>query len=432
MLAAAGVASVEEFLTAIPRRVTGLLDLPEGMGEPELLRHIGGLAALNSPAAPGRCFLGAGAFEHAIPAVIDSLISRGEFLTAYTPYQAEASQGTLTATFEFQTLIARITGMDAANASMYDGPSALAEAALLALRQTGRSRVVISGCVHPEWRGVVRTYLSGIEADLVEAPSPTGVTSLQDIARLADDQTACVLMQQPNFFGQLEDLDELAAAARSRGALFVVAANPLALGVLKPPGEAGADIAVGDCQPLGIPLNYGGPYAGFLAVRSKYIRQVPGRLAGMAWDGEGRRGFTLTLQAREQHIRRERATSNICTNQALLALASTIYLALVGRNAFEEIARQNTALAHLAARRLTAMPGVSLALDGPFFNEFVLRLPLTAAEANARMLERGFWAGYDLGRAFPERANDLMVCVTETKTPADIEAYAQAFTEVLS
>lgn len=432
MLAAAGVASVEDFLTAIPRRIDGLLNLPAGMSEHELVRHMTGLASKNAPAGAGRSFLGAGAFEHAIPAVIESLISRGEFLTAYTPYQAEASQGTLTAIFEFQTMISRITAMDVANASMYDGPSAMAEAALLALRKTRRSRVIVSGAAHPQWREVVRTYLSGIEAALVETPLSGGVTSLEGLLSADDHETACLIVQQPNFFGQLEDLDALREAADACGALFIVAANPLALGLLKPPGETGADIAVGDCQPLGIPLNYGGPYAGYFAVRGDLMRQMPGRLAGMAWDAEGRRGFTLTLQAREQHIRRERATSNICTNQALLALATTIYLSLVGRAGFQEIARQNAALSHFAADALAKIPGVSLAFGGPFFNEFALRLPMPAAEVNRRMLEHGYWAGLDLGCCCPGRENELLVCVTETKTVADIESFARALAEVLS
>ena len=432
MLAAAGVAGVEEFLTAIPRRIDGLLNLPPGMSEHELVRHMNEVASANAPVGAGRSFLGAGAFEHAIPAAIESLISRGEFLTAYTPYQAEASQGTLTAIFEFQTMISRITAMDVANASMYDGPSAMAEAALLALRKTKRSRVIVSGAAHPQWREVVRTYLSGIEAALVETPLSGGVTNLDGVLSPDDQDAACLIVQQPNFFGQLEDLDALREAAKACGALFIVAANPLALGLLKPPGEAGADIAVGDCQPLGIPLNYGGPYAGYFAVRGDLMRQMPGRLAGMAWDAEGRRGFTLTLQAREQHIRRERATSNICTNQALLALSSTIYLSLVGRAGFQEIARQNAVLSHFAADTLAKIPGVSLAFDGPFFNEFALRLPMPAAEVNRRLLERGYWAGFDLGRCCPGRENELLVCVTETKTADDIESFASALAEVLS
>lgn len=431
MLDTVGVSSLDDLLQSIPCRIEGLLDIPRGMPEPQLIRHLTRLSSRNQPLEPGRCFLGAGAYDHAIPAVIDSLISRGEFLTAYTPYQPEASQGTLTATFEFQTMICQITGLDAANASMYDGASAMAEAALLTMRQTKRRRVVLAGAAHPEWREVTRTYLSGLEDEIIEIPASNGRTPLDACRSALDSRAACLIVQQPNFFGQLEDLDEMAEIAHAAGALFIVACNPLSLGILASPGEAGADIAVGDCQPLGIALNYGGPYAGFFAVREALVRQMPGRLAGMATDSQGRRGFTLTLQTREQHIRRERATSNICTNQALLALTATIYLGLTGRVSFREIARQNLLRAHYAADTLRRIPGVSLAFDGPFFNEFALKLPVRASDCIERMLQRGWWAGFDLGRIDQALDHCLLLAVTESRTREDIDSYCTDLAEAI-
>lgn len=432
MLAATGAASFDDLIAGVPERLDGLLDIPDGMPETQLLRHLQELAAANRPAAPGGCFIGAGAYEHAIPAAIDALIQRGEFLTAYTPYQPEASQGTLTAIFEFQSMIAAITGMDAANASMYDGASSMAEAALLAIRQTGRNRVAVSECMHPEWVAVLRTYLSGIEADVVVVEHSEGVTDADRVRAALGTESACLIVQHPNFFGRLEEMRLLADATHESGALFIVAANPISLGVLAPPGHAGADVVVGDCQPMGIPLNYGGPYAGFFAVRSAFLKQMPGRLAGMSYDGQGRRGFTLTLQTREQHIRRERATSNICTNQALIALASTIYMSLAGREGFREIARQNVLRAHHAADLLTGIKGVESAFPGPFFNEFVLRLPCDASAACERLAERCIWPGLDLGRFFPDMRDCLLVCVTETQRRGDVEVLAGALAEAVA
>ncbi len=432
MLAAIGVESVEDLISAIPRRLQELPDLPSGLDEPALLRHLSGLEERNRPAGAGRCFVGAGAYEHATPSVVEALVSRAEFSTTYTPYQPEVSQGTLIAGFEFQTLIARLTGLDAANSSMYDGASATAEAALLAMRHTGRGAVVVSGALHPEWLSVLKTYLSGVGGEVRTADPVDGRTPAGALEPHVDDDVACVILQQPNFFGQLEEMRPAAEAAHRAGALFVAACDPLALGILASPGECGADIAVGDVQPLGIPLNYGGPYAGYLAVRQPLVRQMPGRLVGMARDGQGRRGFTLTLQTREQHIRRERATSNICTNQALVALAATVYLCLVGREGLREVARQNVVRARRAAQRLAEISGVSLAFSGPFFNEFVLRLPAAAGEVARRVREgSGIWPGLDLGRFRPELEDCLMVCVTETKTREDVEALRSALQEAL-
>ncbi len=432
MLAAIGVDSVEALLAAIPRRVEELPGIPDGLDEASLLRHVSELAQRNRPAGPGKCFIGAGAYEHAAPAVVEALISRGEFSTTYTPYQPEVSQGTLIAGFEFQTLIARLTGLDVANSSMYDGASAAAEAALLAIRYTGRTAVVVSGAMHPEWLCVLKTYLSGVGAEIRIAAPENGRTPLGQIEACLDESVACVLIQQPNFLGQLEDLRAFAEAAHAAGSLFVAACNPMALGILASPGACGADIAVGDVQPLGIPLSFGGPYAGYMALREPLVRQMPGRLVGMARDAQGRRGFTLTLQTREQHIRRERATSNICTNQALVALAATIYLCALGKYGLREVARQNVVRAHRAAERLQEIPGVRLAFDGPYFNEFVLRLPREAGDVCRHVRERsGIWPGLDLGRFWPEMADCLMVCVTETKTREDVEALRAALEDAL-
>lgn len=432
MLGVVGVSSVDDLLTNVPRRLEGLLDIPSGMTELELIRHLEDLSRKNNPCGAGRCFLGAGAYEHAIPSVIDSLISRGEFLTAYTPYQPEISQGTLTWTFEFQSMVSEIMGLDVSNASMYDGASAMAEAALLAMRHTRRNRVLYAATLHPEWKKTLETYLSGLDCELKEIPAINGVTDLDFLEAGVDSAVACAILPSPNFFGCLEDICRGAEIVHASGALLIAVTNPLSLGVLAPPGECGADIAVADAQPLGMALNYGGPYAGLFSVKQSLVRQVPGRLAGMAWDSEGRRGFTLTLQTREQHIRREKATSNICTNQALLALSATIYLALVGRNGFQEVSRQNILKAGYAQKKLTALPGVRAAFVQPFFNEFTLELPVSASGVVEQLQKRGFWAGLDLARFYPEMENHLLVCVTETKTREDIDRFAGEMKETLS
>lgn len=432
MLGVVGVSSVDDLLTNVPRKLEGLLDIPSGMTEPELLRHLEELSRKNHPCGAGKCFLGAGAYEHAIPSVIDSIISRGEFLTAYTPYQPEISQGTLTWTFEFQSMISEIMGLDVSNASMYDGASSMAEAALLAMRHTRRNRIVYSSSLHPEWKTILATYLSGIPCSLVEIPLKQGITDLDILESTLDDETACVIVPSPNFFGCLEDISHASQLAHASGALMVAVANPISLGVLAPPGECGADIAVADAQPLGMALNYGGPYAGLFSVKQSLVRQVPGRLAGMAWDSQGRRGFTLTLQTREQHIRREKATSNICTNQALLALSATIYLALLGENGFQEVSRQNVLKAGYARKKLLEIPGVKAAFGQPFFNEFTLELPVPAADVVERMQKKVYWAGLDIGRFYPEMERNLLICVTETKTCEDIDRFAEEIEEALS
>lgn len=434
MLSALGLDGVDALFADIPAevRLNRPLDLPPGLSEPEAVAWIGGLAARN--AGPGRftCFLGGGAYDHHVPAAVGHIVSRGEFLTSYTPYQAEISQGTLQAIYEYQSMICALTGMDAANASIYDGASALAEAALMACRVTGRRRLLVSTAVHPAHRRVLKTYASGPGLPLEEVPARGGATdpAALEAALALGEPPAAVIVQEPNYLGLLEPVEELAAAARAAGALFVAGVDPLSLGLLEPPAAYGADIAVGEGQPLGLGLNFGGPYLGFLAAREAFLRQIPGRIAGRTVDARGRRGFVLTLQAREQHIRREKATSNICSNQALMALAATVYLSLMGPDGLRRAAELCLEKAHYAADRLTAIPGVSLAFDRPFFKEFPLRLPRSAAAVQAGLRERGLLAGPDLSPLGPELADCLLVAVTEKRTRAEIDALAAALEEV--
>ena len=433
MLAAIGVEDLEALLQAIPARLRARpLRLPEGISEPEAARWMAALARRNRTPDDLVAFLGAGAYDHFIPAAVAPLIMRGEFLTAYTPYQPEASQGSLQAIYEFQSLICELTDLDVANASLYEGASAVAEAVLMALRQTERSVVLVASTVHPEYRQVLRTYLDDLPIQLVEIPARDGVTDLEALRASASDQTAAVVVQQPNLYGCLEPMAQIAPIVHGVGGLFVACVNPMSLGVLEAPGAYGADAAVGEAQPFGNPLWYGGPYVGFMAVRQSLMRRMPGRLAGMTTDHRGRRGFVLTLQTREQHIRRQRATSNICTNEALCALAVTVYLALVGKEGLRQIAYQNVAKSHYAQEALCRIRGVQLAHRQPFFNEFVLRLPMAAEAVVERLIEWGFLAGVPLSRWEPSRANDLLVCVTETKMRDEIDRFATAMAEALA
>ncbi len=424
MLDAIGVARFEELLADIPAdlRATARPDLADGLPEAEVIDRLAALAAQNTPLV---CFRGAGCYDHAIPAVVPSLLSRSEFLTGYTPYQAELSQGMLTTIYEYQSHIQRLTGMEVACASMYDGASALAEAALMALRVTRRNRILISRGVSPADRRVVATYLTGIGAELVEVPLTDGETDAAALAALVDDDTAGVLLQSPNFLGRIEDLAALFAVIRpeqnAKGPMRVVTANPIALGVLASPGALGADMVVGEGQPMGVPMNFGGPGVGFFATRMAHVRQMPGRLVGRTVDGDGNEGFCLAFQTREQHIRREKATSNICSNQALLALANTIYLSSMGPTGL----RHTAALCHQRARQLAdrvgALPGWSLPLDGPFFHEFVARPPVSPATVNGALAEAGFLGGADLGAARPEWDGLMLFCATERRTPEQID-----------
>jgi len=431
MLAAIGVDSVDALFRDVPEAVyqtTPLPDLPTHADEIAVERRLNVLAARNRPAGAGPCFLGAGAYRHHLPAAVDALIQRGEFMTAYTPYQPEISQGTLQAMFEFQTQVALLTGMEVANASLYDGASACAEAVLMAGRVTRRRRVVLSGSLHPHWRETVLTATRFRDVEVVAAPvDPWGHESLT--ARL-DRDTACVVVQNPDVFGHVRDLTPLAEACHAQGALLVVAVSEVvSLGLLPPPGEMGADIVVGEGQSLGNPLSFGGPYLGLFATREAFVRQMPGRLAGATVDAEGRRGFVLTLATREQHIRREKATSNICTNSALCALAFSIHLTLLGEGGFRHLAALNHARAVTLADRLAALPGVEL-LTPAFFNEFTLRLPKRADRLVKRLAARcNILAGVPAARLWPEHdelGHLLLVAVTETNTDEDLDAVCRA------
>lgn len=425
MLQELGLTSVADLFADIPEevRLRRPLDLPAGMAEPEVARLLEDLAAANRPGLV--CFLGGGAYDHYVPAVVGHLLNRGEFLTAYTPYQPEISQGTLQVMYEFQTMICTLTGLDVASASIYDGASALAEAALMAFRATGRRRVLVARAVHPRHRQVLRTYLAGPGLAVEEVPwGATGAVDPAEVAARLDEDVAAVIVQEPNFFGVLEPVRAIGEIARRRGALFIASVNPVSLGLLEPPAAYGADVAVGEGQPLGCGLSFGGPYLGFLAAREALLRQMPGRLAGATVDAAGRRGFVLTLQAREQHIRRERATSNICTNQALMALAATVYLSWLGKEGLAGLARLCLQKAHYAAARVAAVPGFHLPFRGAFFHEFVVRSERPVPEVLAGLRERGILGGLDLAPFYPELAGHFLVCVTEKRTRAEIEALA--------
>jgi len=424
MLAALGLDSADSLFDSIPADVLlrRPLETPEALSEIELLERFEQLAAKNA-AARRPNFVGAGAYSHYAPTVIDSLLQRSEFFTAYTPYQPEISQGTLQAIFEFQTLVCQLTGMDVANASMYDGSTAMAEAVLMAERVTRRKRVIVSGAVHPEYLHVAETYVAHAGVELVRAgyDEATGRTAVGDGA--IDKTVAAVVVQSPNFFGCVEDLKGLAERAHAAGALLVVVVTESAsLGLLRSPGECGADVVVAEGQSLGVPLSYGGPYVGLFACREQHVRQIPGRLAGVAYDQQGRRGFVLTLATREQHIRREKATSNICTNEGLIALAATIYMTTMGRRGLQEVAAQCAQKAAYARRSIAALDGYVLPHASPVFNEFVVRAPV-AAEGLLRRLasEHGVGGGLALSRYFPDRPNDILVCVTETNKREDID-----------
>ena len=430
MLGAIGLDSLDQLFDMIPAeyRLRRPLAIPEALSELELTNHIGALAAKNQGADVRPCFLGGGSYDHFIPAVVDSLASRGEFYTAYTPYQAEASQGTLQATFEYQTLITQLTGMDVSNASLYDGGSAVTEAVLMAMTATRRlGRVVVAGSIHPEYVQILATNLANLEPEIVVAPPRDGRVEPADLAAALTDDTSAVVLAYPNFFGQLEDVDRLVEAARKGGALAIVSVDPISLGLLRRPGTYGADIVVAEGQSLGNPLAYGGPYLGILACRDSMVRKMPGRVVGQTVDRSGKRCFVLTLQTREQHIRREKATSNICTNQGLLALRASIYLAAVGPGGLRDVAELSTRKAHHAAERLAEIPGLELAFPGPFFKEFVIRSRKDPVALLAEVGRRGYHGGIALGRWFPEMADAILVAVTEKRTKAEIDGLAEAY-----
>lgn len=435
MLREIGVASFDELVAAIPASLRKFkMELPAAMSEPELQRELGAMAARNKPLDALTSFLGAGAYEHFIPSAIDALVSRGELYTAYTPYQAEASQGTLQLLYEYQSLICRLTGMDISNASLYDGGSAVGESVYLALNaQPKRSRIVISNALHPEYRQILRTYTAGMEVEIVELPTRDGVTDLNTLAAAVNENTAAVLLQSPNFFGCIEPMLRAGELTKPKGAWFVAVVNPLSLGALRPPGEYGADLAVGEGQPLGIPVGYGGPYVGFLTSSKQLVHKVSGRIVGRSVDTEGREAFCLTLQAREQHIRREKATSNICTNQSLMALRACIFLALMGKRGIREIAELNLRRSHQAADAICRVPGFALKFPrAPFFNEFIVTCPAPAQTVCDRLERNGILAGVPLSRFYAGMERDLLVCVTETKSTADIERLVESLSRAAS
>jgi glycine cleavage system P protein (glycine dehydrogenase) subunit 1 len=435
MLARIGVPSIDALFAEVPQaaRLDGLVDLPRAIGEIEVERAIAAMASRNLAAGAAPFFVGGGAYRHHVPAAVDHLIQRGEFLTSYTPYQPEVSQGTLQYLYEFQTQIALLTGMEVANASLYDGATACAEALMMANRVTGRKRAVLSGGLHPHYREVCETYARFVGFELrAQDPAP-GET--EDLAALIDDGTSCVVVQNPDFWGELRDWSMLGRACHDKGALLIVVmAEIVSLGAVRPPGAMGADIVAAEGQSLGNSLNFGGPYLGLFASRDRYVRQMPGRLVGQTVDADGKRGWVLTLSTREQHIRRERATSNICTNSGLCALAFTIHLALLGEAGLVRLARLNHAAAVALAERLEAVPGVRI-VNRSFFNEFTLRLPCPAAPVIEALAARGVLGGIPISRLYPDRpelADLMLVAATETVTEGDMDRLVLGLAEVLS
>jgi glycine dehydrogenase subunit 1 len=432
MLRTIGAASEDELLADVPEklRVNRPLDLPPALSEWEAVRALQELAGESRHLT---CFAGAGYYDHHVPAVVDHLIRRSEFYTAYTPYQAEVSQGTLQSIYEFQSMICALMGLDVANASMYDGASAMAEAALMARSiQKKRDKVVLSATVNPHYRQVLDTYNLGLGMPIEIAPrTDAGITDLDALARLLDDQTAAVIVQSPNFYGVIEDFAASAEIAHEAGALFIAVVDPVSLAILKSPGECGADIAVAEGQPFGNPLSFGGPVLGLFAARQDYIRHMPGRIVGATDDVDGRRGFVLTLQTREQHIRREKATSNICTNQGLCALAATIYLATVGKEGLRQVAETSAQVAHYAHDRITALDGIEpLFPDAPFFREFAIKTPCPARQVIERGAERGVLAGVAISR-FPhvDVEDGLLIAFTEKRSKSEVELLVEVLKE---
>ncbi|UCF61064.1 MAG: aminomethyl-transferring glycine dehydrogenase subunit GcvPA [Anaerolineaceae bacterium] len=431
MLAEIGLERMDDLYDAIPKEVRFPdLDLPDPISEMEITREMLTLSEANLEVQHVPCFLGAGAYNHFIPSIIDHILLRNEFYTAYTPYQPEISQGTLQAIFEYQSLMCNLTGMEVSNASHYDGATALAEAVILALNQHRgkRHKVLLSPTIHPHYRQVVRTYTQGMGLTIVGDESLD--TSSAMLAEMIDGETTLVAVQYPDFLGRIEDLSSLGEAANKAGALFCVVVNPLALGLLRPPSEFGADIVVGDGQPLGIPLSYGGPYVGIFTTRQQYVRKMSGRLVGETVDSRGQRGYVLTLTPREQHIRRDKATSNICTNQGLMALATAVYLSIVGKQGLREVAELCYHKAHYAAEKIDALDHYSLWHRGPFFHEFVVSCPKPVAEINNQLLDYDILGGYDLGQEYPALADHMLIAVTEIISKEDINDLVTVLEEV--
>ncbi len=430
MLRAIGLTSVDELFADIPSasRLEGLA-LPEGRSEAEVYDRLHRLSHRNAHNLV--CFLGGGFYDHVIPACVDELAARSEFYTAYTPYQPEASQGTLQAIFEYQSAICRLTEMEAANASLYDGGTALYEAAMMAIRITGRNKILLDSGVNPIYRNMLACYTRNLSVDFEVIDAVHGQSDRGRIAAALNDRTAAIILQNPNFFGAVDDFTDIVELAHQHGSLAIVSAYPVSLGLLKTPGKMGADIVTGEGQSLGLPLSFGGPYLGFMATRMAHVRKMPGRLVGVTTDAKGRRGFVLTLQAREQHIRREKAMSNICSNEALCALRALIYLSWMGKRGFADLARLCAQKAEYAKTRLSAIPGVKVKKAAPTFNEFTLELPVDASDVVSRLIDKGFAAGYPLGRYYGGMDNYLLVAVTEKRTREEIGALAEALEAVL-
>jgi glycine dehydrogenase subunit 1 len=420
MLAAIGVTTIEDLFEAVPPQYRfPKLNLPKPMSELEIIAEMNALAQANEHAGEFALFRGAGAYHHFTPSAVNHMLLRGEFYTAYTPYQPEMSQGTLQAVFEYQSMMCALTGMDAANGSHYDGATSLAEAVTVAAQvHDKRKKVLLHYAIHPQYREVVRTYHQGRNMHIVGDDKPT---TQAEFEAMIDGDTAMVAVSYPNYFGQIGDLSALADKVHAAGALFVVVANPMALGLFKSPGSMGADIVVGEAQALGVPLSFGGPYVGYFATKSKYVRKIAGRIVGETVDREGRRAYVMTLRPREQDIRREKATSNICTNQGLMALAVCVYLSLMGKHGMKKVAELNYHKAHYAAKQIDALSGYSVDMSQPFFNEFVVKCPKPVSEINAALLEAGIVGGVDLGADYPHLQDHMLLCVTEMNTKAEID-----------
>lgn len=431
MLKVIGVKEFKELINEIPESLLlkSPLALPPTLTEQELHEEFTRMAAGDTDKSAYACFLGGGAYDHFIPSVVRHMAGRSEFYTSYTPYQAEVSQGTLQAAFEYQTMVCELTGMGAANASMYDGASAMAEAALMAQRLTGRDEVAVSMAVHPNYRKALRTYMRGIKSPVLDMPysESEGITDLDALAQDISEKTAAVIVQYPNFFGCIEDLAAASKAAHDKGALLVAVVDPIALGIIKSPAELGADIVVGEGQALGKALSFGGPYLGIFACREEHLRQMPGRVVGETKDLNGRRGYVLTLQTREQHIKRERATSNICTNEALIALVAAVYLAAMGRQGIRKVAELCLQKSHYCVDELVKKAGVRRTFSAPFFKEFALKLPKGVDAVNTKLLGHKIIGGLDLGAYYPELKDHVLIAVTEKRTKVEIDALVSCF-----
>ena len=433
MLDTIGVNKLDDLFDAVPAKYRFPdLNLPEALTEMEALWELQSLADANADMNHYACFLGAGAYNHYIPSLVDHVIRRGEFFTAYTPYQPEVSQGTLQAIFEFQSMIGNLTGFEICTASHYDGATAFSEAALMAVNTTGRKKMVVSPAVHPHYRQTLRTYTQfRTELRVTGDEKADTVSRIEELIELVDEDTACLCIANPNFFGQFEEVSGVAEQVHAKGALLVAAVNPISLGLFKPPADYGADVAVGEGQPLGIPLSFGGPYLGFFATRREFMRRIPGRIVGETVDKDGRRGYVLTLKTREQDIRRDKATSNICTNQGLMALAACVYMSALGKQGLRQVASLCYHKAHYAADRIGRLDGYTVWDNRPFFNEFVVECPLPVSEVNDYLLnEHDIIGGFDLSKDYPHLRNHMLLCCTETNTRDEIDELIEALSEL--